>query len=254
MILTATAESAQTPSGPNAASLSKSGPSQSKVMESFIDAESRIKHDCDISHDSYFQEVTILKRLEDCNDQIKEHIQNIIQLDPEAYGPDPGNPPTDPYYYRVSPRYIENGFLKLPGLTGPFVAMDYLEDDPNLFWSESSTQLRQFTSAEVASVIKMAFAKLEALHEASILHKDIKRRNMILRITEHHGPIVVFLDFAFSKYPNKYDGINKQTKTGRRATDDSEWVDSVWRQDVCNLCMGFGIATPANGSYNVMLK
>ena len=100
----------------------------------------------------------------------------------------------------------------------------------------------------------MAFAKLKALHEASILHKDIKRRNMILRITEHHEPIVVFLDFGFSKYPNKYDGINKQTKTGRRTTDDSEWVDSMKRQDVCDLSKVFGVAPPANGSYNVMLK
>ena len=157
---------------------------------------------------------------------------------------------SEPYAWRVAPLLVDHGFLKLPAITGPFVAMEYIEDDTQLF--SASSRSTDILDSHKAMLMHIALIKLEALHNVGVIHGDLKRRNIILNWARTNIPIVVFIDFGFSRYPRSKHAVltNPDRKSKPSATKLST-ESNLKHKDVTDLCKVFGSPPPPEGEYTI---
>jgi len=76
------------------------------------------------------------------------------------------------------PRLLDSGLWQSPvGETHPFVVMEWVEGEPLYAWSSR----RNPTSRQVLALLAQAAEALQAIHEVSGVHRDVKGDNMLVR-------------------------------------------------------------------------
>jgi len=83
--------------------------------------------------------------------------------------------------YPGVPRLLDSGRWRSPlGDTHPFVAMEWVEGEPLYVWAAR----RNPSSLQVLAVLAQAARALQATHEVSAVHRDVKGSNMLVRPAE----------------------------------------------------------------------
>jgi hypothetical protein len=94
------------------------------------------------------------------------------------------------------PRLRGQGFWKHPsGTVHPFIVMEWVEGTPLYEWAREQLP----TSQQVCQVLAHLARALQATHEASAVHRDVKGENVLVRSSDGRA---VLTDFGAGHYSN----------------------------------------------------